>query len=119
MGTKKEKGLAVYLWIGLLATACAGGVSPSGSATKGAPSEQGAAEALSAAGEQELAHCGERTPGRHAVAELFGLWHFGEGILRRGCLQVRLEPGCETDSAGTGDDCAARECRREGLGHDR
>jgi len=54
MGTKKEKGLAVYLWIGLLATACAGGVSPSGSATKGAPSEQGAAEALSAAGEQEL-----------------------------------------------------------------
>src|SRR3974390_764254 len=65
------------------------------------------------------AHCGERTPGRYAVAELFGLWHFGEGILRRGCLQVRLEPGRETDSAGTGDDCAARECRREGLGQDR
>jgi len=54
MRTKKEKGLAVYLWVGLLATACTGGVSRPGSATKGAPSEQGAAEALSAAGEQEL-----------------------------------------------------------------
>jgi len=54
MRTSKKKGFAVSLWVGLLATACAGGVSPSGSATKGAPGEQGAAEALSAAGEQEL-----------------------------------------------------------------
>lgn len=54
MTTSKGKTLAVYLWAGLLATACIGGVSPSGSATKEAQSAQGVSEALSAAGEQEL-----------------------------------------------------------------
>ena len=54
MTTSMGKGLAVYLSVGLLATACTGGVSPSGSAAKRAASEQGAAEALGPAGEQDL-----------------------------------------------------------------
>ena len=44
----------MYLWIGLLATACTPGVSPSGSATREAPRAPGVAEALSAAGEQQV-----------------------------------------------------------------
>ena len=55
MTTSKRKSLAVYLWVGLLATACTDSVSPSGSSTKEAVAkEQGPATALSAAGEQEL-----------------------------------------------------------------
>ena len=44
----------MYLWVGLLATVCTGGVSLSGSATKEPASAQGVTEALSAAGEQQL-----------------------------------------------------------------
>src|SRR5215470_16695404 len=55
MTTSKGKGAAVYLWVGLLATACSGSFSPSGSSTKEALAQaQGTATTLSAAGEQEL-----------------------------------------------------------------
>jgi len=55
MTTSKGKGLAVYLWVGLLATACTGSVSPSGSSTKEAVAKaQGPETVLSAGGEQEL-----------------------------------------------------------------
>jgi murein L,D-transpeptidase YcbB/YkuD len=55
MTTSKWKSLCVYLFVGLLATACTGGVSPSGSmANEALAKAQGADTALSAAGEQKL-----------------------------------------------------------------
>ena len=55
MTTSKWKSLSVYLWVGLLATACTSGVSSSGSKGNEAMAKaQGADTALSAAGEQKL-----------------------------------------------------------------
>jgi len=55
MTTSKWKSLVVYLCAGLLATACTGGVSSSGSiADEAVAKAQGADTALSAAGEQKL-----------------------------------------------------------------
>jgi murein L,D-transpeptidase YcbB/YkuD len=55
MTTSKWKSLCVYLCVGLLATACTGGVSSSGGmANEAAAKAQGADTALSAAGEQKL-----------------------------------------------------------------
>lgn len=54
MTTSKRKNLVVYLSVGLLATACSGGVTSSGSTTKSAVVGVQEAAPLSAAGEQEL-----------------------------------------------------------------